>query len=843
MSKRAVHCFALLIPFLVFTFPSTGLTVSEKGSSAKGVGDVPVFEDVAVHDPSIVKDGDTFYVFGTHIEAAKSKDLIKWERFTNGYTTPGNVLYGDLSENLSESFAWAGQDDADSQGGYAVWAPDVLWNEHYVNEDGTRGAYMIYYSVSSTYIRSAIGYAVSQNIEGPYEYVDTVVYSGFTREEAYDDDSDINKKWTNTHLPDLLADGSIRSLRNDWFHHDGSYNNSMFPNAIDPNVFFDRDGKMWMAYGSWSGGIYILEMDKTTGQPIYPGRDETDDSGRHVDRYFGTKIAGGFGKSGEGPYIAYDEQTGYYYLYVTYGWLGADGGYNMRVFRSKNPDGPYVDAKGQNAVLPGDVDHAPFGNKLMGNFLFERMVGDPGKGPGVGYVSPGHNSVYYDSETGRRFIVFHTRFPQRGEMFELRVHQMFMIQDGWPVVAPYRYTGETLEKVHRRDVIGEYKFINHGKDTTDAIKKPEFIRLNKNNKISGDMSGKWKKTGHNRVELTLDGTKYDGVFVRQWDPVSEGYTMTFTAMSKEGVAVWGSRQPHKTDEEIVSDVLNDLNLGDTDRVISDLTLPTQGTRNTTISWKTSDPGVVTDTGKIKRPEAGFESVTATLTATVTKGKVAATKQFDITVLPHREKGLVAHYAFEGNLKDSAGHFGNGIVSGDRIDKKGGSITYTDGKVGKSAVFDGKAGILLPGGLISSHAYSVSLWVKPEQLTLYTATFFGARDRNNWLSLVPNGPVEGRTMVWSGSAEWYDAETGTTIPTGEWTHLAFTVDEGTVRVYVNGTETYSGTDFPDVFTTLDTVFALGVNWWDPPFKGMMDELRIYEGALTASEVAKLAQADD
>ncbi|WP_399539045.1 LamG-like jellyroll fold domain-containing protein [uncultured Paenibacillus sp.] len=36
------------------------------------------------------------------------------------------------------------------------------------------------------------------------------------------------------------------------------------------------------------------------------------------------------------------------------------------------------------------------------------------------------------------------------------------------------------------------------------------------------------------------------------------------------------------------------------------------------------------------------------------------------------------------------------------------------------------------------------------------------------------------------------------------------------------------------------FSLGVNWWDAPFKGIMDELRIYEGALSPAQVADLAR---
>ncbi|WP_407673128.1 LamG-like jellyroll fold domain-containing protein [Paenibacillus alkalitolerans] len=802
-------------------------------------GEAPMFQNVSVHDPSIVKDGDTYYVFGSHIEAAKSTDLMSWTKFTNAYTTPGNVIYGDLSKNLAGSFAWAGENDSDSKGGFAVWAPDVFWNKDYINEDGTKGAYMIYYSASSTYIRSAIGFAVSQNIEGPYTYADTVVYSGFTRDTAYDNNSVIDKKWTNTNIQKLIDNGGLTGPNSNWFNSNGSYNNQTFPNAIDANLFYDKDGKLWMTYGSWSGGIFILEIDKMTGKPIYPGMDGTTADGRLIDRYFGTKISGGFYKSGEGPYVIYDKTTGYYYLFVTYGWLGADGGYNMRVFRSTNPDGPYLDAMDQNAVLPGNVDHSPYGNKLMGNFLFDRKVGDPGTGIGYGYLSPGHNSAFIEPETGRRFLVFHTRFPQTGEFHEVRVHQMFMNSEGWPVVAPYRYAGETLEKVNRVDLVGLYKFINHGKDTSANIHKSVFIRLEQDGIISGGVNGTWEKAGHNQALLTVDGVTYNGVFLRQWDPVSERYVLTFTAVSKDGVSVWGSKQLDKPDAEIVADIVNDLDLGDTDNVIANLTLPTEGAQQAVITWTTSDPNVVTETGVISRPAAGSEKVTAVLTATITKGDATATKSFTITVLPYKNAGLTAHYAFEDNLNDTAGNFGTGTVTGDRINNEGGTITYSDGKSGKAAAFDGASGVRLPNGLITSNSYSVSLWVKPEQLTMFTTTFFGARDSNNWVSLVPSGPVGGQTMVWSGSA-WYDAVTGMTIKTGEWTHLAFSVDNGTIIVYVNGEQKFTGTNFPNVFTTVDSNFSLAVNWWDTPFKGLIDELRVYEGALTPAQVAELAQ---
>ena len=851
MSKRIFQKFAFIFLMLLLIIPSAvfgeGTNSSDpqpSENSNKPNLDYPSvdpnFQNVSVHDPSIVKDGDTFYVFGSHIEAAKSTDLIHWQTFTNGYTTPNNALYGDLSQNLAGSFKWAGENDSDSKGGFAVWAPDVFYNKNYINADGTKGAYMIYYSASSTYIRSAIGFAVSQNIEGPYKYVDTIVYSGFTKNDAKDANSNVNKKWTNTNIGQLVNNGTLEGPSDDWFNTNGSFNNYNYPNAIDSTVFYDKDGKLWMTYGSWSGGIYVLQIDEKTGKAIYPGKDGKTADGRLVDRYFGTKIAGGYYKSGEGPYVIYDKNTDYYYLYVTYGWLGADGGYNMRQFRSKSPDGPYVDASGQNAVLPSDVANTPYGNKIMGNFLFERKVGDPGTGIGVGYLSPGHNSVYLDPKTGQQFLVFHSRFPQSGEYHELRVHQMFMNKDGWPVVAPYRYTGESLDKVNRQDLIGEYQFINQGKDYSAAINKSVYTRLNEDGSITGDVTGTWKKTSHNQAELTIDGHTYNGVFVREWDPVSKSNVMTFTALSNEGISVWGSRLADKTDQEVVTAVVKDLDLGDTENIISNLSLPTEGTRHTTISWETTNANVVTNTGVITRPEAGSEPVTATLTATITKGDVTDKKVFSIKVLPYQEAGLAAQYSFENNLNEKTGTFGPGSITGNRIDNTGGNISYTAGKSGEAAVFNGASGIRLPNGLISSNQYSVSLWLKPEQLTMYTTTFFGATDPNSWVSLVPNGPAGGNTMVWSGSAKWYDASSGLRIKTGEWTHLAFTVDNGTIKVYVNGVEKFTGTNFSNIFTTNNASFSLGVNWWDTPYKGLMDELKVYNGALTPVQVTKLAQ---
>lgn len=847
--KSMVKCLGLLLIFTML-IPAEGwassgdtdagkrgATESESAGGASGKKRPPAFTNVSVHDPNIVKAGSTYYVFGSHIEAAKSTDLMNWTTFTNGYQTPGNVIYGDLSQNLAGSFAWAGEDDADSKGGYAVWAPGVIWNEKYRNADGTRGAYMMYYSASSTYIRSAIGYAVSKNIEGPYTYVDTVIYSGFTKETAYDENSRVDKKWTNTNLKQLVDQGRLKEANPNWFNSDGSYNNAMYPNAIDAALFSDKDGKLWMTYGSWSGGIFIVELDPVTGQVKYPGKDGTTADGRLVDRYFGTKIAGGYTKSGEGPYILYDKTSGYYYLNVSYGWLGANGGYNLRQFRAKRPDGPYLDAAGQNAVLPSDTDNAPYGIKMVGNFLFDRKIGDPGTGIGYGYASPGHNSLFYDEKTKRYFSVFHTRFPQRGEVHEVRVHQLFMNQNGWLVMAPTRYAGESLQKVTASKVVGDYQFVNHGLGYSGEVPTSVHLTLNKDHTISGSITGTWKLNGSYGAELTLEGVTYHGVFVKGWDENQGRETMTFTAISREGTAIWGIQQPEMNDRQVVKAVQEALTLGDTSKVMNNLTLPLEGTHGAQIVWSTSDPGVISESGVIHPPDAGEADAPATLTATITKGKAKAVKTFEIVVAPiDLNYGLRAHYRFEGNLSEVEGRFGDGAVTGAKLDTEGGAITFTDGVQGLAAEFDGKSGIRLDDGLIQGNRYSVSLWLHPQQFTQFTTSFFGAKSNTSWISLVPDS-WDHNTMLWSGEA-WYDGTTGSRISAGAWHHVAFTVDAGNVKVYVDGELKFTGTGFPDIFTNNQGMFSLGVNWWDPPFQGKMDELRVYDVPIPEAVVRKL-----
>jgi len=489
---------------------------------------------VSVHDPSVFRDNNgMYYVFGSHIEAARSRDLRNWTRFTNGYATANNVIFGNLSSNLSKAFAWAGENLEDCEGGFSVWAPDVVYNPDYVNKDGSKGAYMMYFCTTSTYMRSVLAFGVSQKAEGPYEFVDTLIYSGFTSNDSYATSStkNVNRKYTSTNIDELMASGAVTYNEN-WFRGT-NFNNQLFPNAIDSTIYYDTDGRMYMTYGSWSGGIFTIELDKATGKCMHPKTGTTPD-GRMVDSYFGTKISGGYGKSGEGPFIEYNPETGYYYLWVTYGGLSATGGYNMRVFRSTSPTGPFVDAAGRPAVLSGNTNLDSVGLKVLGNYQFSCLD--------TAYMAGGHNSVLKD-EDGKWYLLFHTRFNRGNEWHEVRVHAMHFSEDGWPVVAPFEYCGDEIAEFGYEEsaIVGTYEFINHGNDTSATIHSYSNITLNADGTISGSATGNWKQAEDSSyAELTISGQRYSGHFLVTEDEDARK-VMTFTAVGGNNQTVWGAQ--------------------------------------------------------------------------------------------------------------------------------------------------------------------------------------------------------------------------------------------------------------------------------------------------------------
>lgn len=299
-----------------------------------------------------------------------------------------------------------------------------------------------------------------------------------------------------------------------------------------------------MVYGSWSGGIFLLELDEATGLPIHP----EDDSKNKVDKYFGKKLLGGGHKSIEGPFILYDQESDYYYLFVSFGWLGRDGGYQIRLFRSKKPDGPYADMEGKTFSRVNQ--HGAYGLKLVGNYVFPGME--------YGYKSPGHNSAFLDKD-GKIYMVYHQRFDTDTEMHEPRVHQLFRTKNGWLAAAPFATEGEMLckKEYHEAEVCGVYYLLEHGLDISGKVRKPVKTLLTREGRVYklrsqeinyfGEDSletekkpiGSYRLEDESRISLTIGGLVYEGMIIQINDEAGNP-TMCITATGSNQ-SVWAVR--------------------------------------------------------------------------------------------------------------------------------------------------------------------------------------------------------------------------------------------------------------------------------------------------------------
>ena len=354
---------------------------------------------VAVHDPSIVKLEDgSYYIIGSHLGAARSADLGSWTHTANSAAgTKNTTFFNDIYTDLAVPESWSKPSNANYDLSGNLWAPDIVYNE-------AMGKYCMYLSVNGDFWKSSIVLCTADNIDGPYTYQGTVVYSGFNHSEA--------NNYTKTDVPKVL--GSNPDLSR-YLDSSGEWNANYGTNAIDPAVFYDENGALWMVYGSWFGGLFMLELDENTGLRDY---DVTYSTVKNAsDAYMGIQVAGGYWVSGEGAYIEYmedpDTGVGYYYLFVSYGCFNNDGGYNMRIFRSSSPAGPYVDQNGNSAVYTGPADNigGTVGMRLMSNYKWN-CNDRPNK-------AQGHNSVLMDDD-GKLFVIYHNKFDDAYGFHEVR---------------------------------------------------------------------------------------------------------------------------------------------------------------------------------------------------------------------------------------------------------------------------------------------------------------------------------------------------------------------------------------------------------------------------------------
>ena len=670
---------------------------------------------IAVHDPSIVMDvtestNPKYYIYGSHLGRAKTNASGNYQIWNNTFKTgeentgTSNSLFADVngkSINFKDAYSThvikkvknsKGEEVAfgnfDANGwqfkGNTVkgmqWAPDVIYNK-------TMKKWCMYMSLNGDHWCSSIVCFTSDDLEGPWAYQGPVVFSGFQgtfSHNAYTADDD----WKHTDLAVATGETSLPAR-----YQTGDSWGSYWPNCIDPCVFYDDDDNLWMSYGSWSGGIFIIRLDKTNGLRDYTYTFPYQISGKTVtpggadanctsDPYFGKKIAGGYYVSGEASYIQKVDK--YYYLFMSYGGLTAAGGYQIRVFRSEKPDGPYKDcltSMGIGAVY--DKPRVNFGTdanrdegvKLFGNYQWETMPNAE--------LAQGHNSAIVDHK-GRALIVYHTRFLNRGEEHEVRVHQLFVNQDGWLVAAPYEFSGETYtdndiatqQLYDATKVAGDYQIIAHPyRQNTAAMdyEKPVTIHLNADGSISGKYTGKWELvSGTSYINLTLKGVatanaevKFKGVLTEQTIDYTNIKALCFTALSSSdglatsgsaslqtrGLSIWGSKADAKAAIKYTLDKTS-VPFADGATLNSKPKLPTEGHLGATISWKSSNPSILTDEGVVK----GKGKVIMTMT--ISKDGYEYTKDYTLNIDAEAEETTPVYYPVSAQKNTTSGWWSN-----------------------------------------------------------------------------------------------------------------------------------------------------------------------------------------
>lgn len=238
-----------------------------------------------VHDPAIIRQGDTFYVFSTGgrrrggiLPIRQSKDLHRW------------VSCGSVFDRLP---AWAAEEIPGTRG---IWAPDISF---------FNGKYHLYYSVSTFGQNdSAIGLATNDTLDPDspdYEWIDEGMV--------------------------------VRSRRgqDDW-------------NAIDGNLVIESPSRIWLCWGSFWSGIKMKRVDPRTGKL---SAEDTTLYALASRRNIGPLEGEAAPDAVEAPFLV--KHGNYWYLFVSFDRCcqGVDSTYKIMAGRSKKVTGPYKDRQGR----------------------------------------------------------------------------------------------------------------------------------------------------------------------------------------------------------------------------------------------------------------------------------------------------------------------------------------------------------------------------------------------------------------------------------------------------------------------------------------------------------------
>jgi len=438
-----------------------------------------------VHDPAVTLVGDTFYMYST------DAIFVDTSRHENRRSPLGFVQMRKSADLVNWQFAgWAFPEipaeavewvrsNNNGRGAYNVWAPYMV--------DNHNGTFHLYYCVSAFGKNTSyMGLAEANSPLGPWRHVGAAVKT--------------NRETTS--------------------------------NAIDPTVITSADGRRFMHYGSYFGGLYCLELNPETGLPLVEG----DLGSKTVSR-------ANFRRDNlEAPEIIFNPDNGYYYLFSSYDPLMTT--YNVRVGRSRTPEGPFTDMHG--LALADSTENFPI---LTAPYRFN---GHPG------WVGTGHCGVFADAE-GNFYMAHQGRLASEPNMMDLHIRRMFFTPDGWPMVSPERYTALPDRFFKAEDLEGDWEIMRLFEPRAKRDNS-SLALLSHSTLLDGDGNdsqlfsllsdgriepgeGSWHfDSGKQTLTLAFGDDRIEHIAVfagHDWE--REHDTALLSGLDPEGRAIWGKR--------------------------------------------------------------------------------------------------------------------------------------------------------------------------------------------------------------------------------------------------------------------------------------------------------------
>jgi hypothetical protein len=187
--------------------------------------------------------------------------------------------------------------------------------------------------------------------------------------------------------------------------------------------------------------------------------------------------------------------------------------------------------------------------------------------------------------------------------------------------------------------------------------------------------------------------------------------------------------------------------------------------------------------------------------------------------------------------------GDDIIGGNNGTLLSNATANATGMVGQAFSFDGVNAVVSAGtnGFFDfndgSANFSIEGWVKPSALPSFS-TGFASKSLGNFDGWVFGIFWDG-ALMFSGCGNWYVSSRPVVLATGVWSHVAVTLTAGTYTLYLNGSQVYSGAG--GTWSGSTAALRFGTNPPRQNYSGLLDELSMYNRALSSNEVAAIYAA--